>query len=139
MPSTDVSIRFRAQSAEARTARDRSNFKREVQRNLRQQLGQTTRAADAAQTEVQQLGQHSRQAAGGVDKLGDEARETAQEVLLLSNRLRQTGRGATEFSGATGIATRSTGLFTGSVRGLGTVLGALGIAAVTQEIGAFRC
>ena len=86
---------------------------------------------------MQQLGQQSRQAAGGVDKLGDEARETAQEVLLLGNRFRQTGRGATEFSGATGIATRSTGLFTGSVRGLGTVLGALSIAAVTQEIGRF--
>lgn len=132
--ATDVSIRFRADSRSAQQEIDK--LKREVT-ELRGQLGQTTRAADAAQTEVQQLGQQSRQAAGGVDKLGDEARETAQEVLLLSNRFRQTGRGATEFSGATGNATRGTGLFTGSVRGLGTVLGALGIAAVTQEIGRF--
>lgn len=130
----DVQIRFRAQGTDAR--REIEQLQNEV-KELRGQLGQTARAADAAETEVQQLGQQSRQAAGGVDKLGDEARETAQEVLLLGNRFRQTGRGATEFSGVTGIATRGTRLFTGSVHGLGTVLGALGIAAVTQEIGRF--
>ena len=131
---TDVSIRFRAQGAEAR--REINQLQNEV-KELRGQLGQTGRAADAAETEVLQLGQQSRQAAGGVDKLGDEARETAQEITRLGNRFQRTGRGATEFFSVTGVATRGVSTFTGSLGLLRNTLGALGIAAITHEIGRF--
>ena len=91
------------------------------------------RAADAAETEVLQLGQQSRQAAGGVDKLGDEARETAQEITLLGNRFQRTGRSAIEFNSVTGVATRGVGAFTGSLGTLRNTMGTLGIAIATHE------
>ena len=119
MPA-DVQIRFRADSRKART--EIEQLQGEV-RELRQQLGQTQGAATNAAT--------------GVDKLGDEARETAREVGSLGNQVRRTGRGATELTGAIGFANRGVGVFTRSLSGAGSVLGALGFAVATQQIGRF--
>ena len=119
MPA-DVQIRFRADSKKART--EIEQLQGEV-RELRQQLGQTQGAANNAAT--------------GVDRLGDEARETAREVEGLGNRFRRTGRGATELTGAIGFANRGVGVFTRSLSGAGSVLGALGVAAVGHQIGRF--
>ena len=116
----DVQIRFRA---ETKKARDEIEQLQGEVRELRQQLGQTQGAATNAAT--------------GVDKLGDEARETAREVGGLGNQVRRTGRGATELTGAIGFANKGVGVFTRSVSGMGSVLGALGIAAVTHEVGRF--
>lgn len=118
--ASDVQIRFRADSKNARAEIDQ--LQAEV-RELRQQLGQTQGAANNA--------------AAGVDKLGDEARETAREVDVLGNRVRRTGRGATALTGAIGFANRGVGVFTRSLSGMGSVLGALGVAAVGHQIGRF--
>lgn len=118
--AADVSIRFRADSRAAR--QDIDKLQAEV-RELRQQLGQTQGAANNA--------------AAGVDKLGDEARETAREVDVLGNRVRRTGRGATELTGAIGFANKGVGVFTRSVSGMGSALGALGITVAAHQVTRF--
>ena len=80
--ASDVQIRFKATSAEAR--REIDQLKKEVQ-ELRQQLGQTQRTAN--------------QAEASVDKLGDEAREAAIGVTSLGRNIFKTSAEAKRFGG----------------------------------------
>ena len=94
--AADVQIRFRAEGKQAQS--EINQLKKEIA-ELRQQLGQTQKTADAAGNEVRHLGQQSRQAADGVDKLSDEAREAQIGVTSLGRAVFKTSAAAKRFGG----------------------------------------
>ena len=63
--------------------------------------------------------------------------KTNEVVTQLGNTFRRTGRSAGELDKGMQRASGGANILTRSVSSLGNVLGALGIAAVTHEIGRF--
>ena len=147
MPA-DVSIRFRADSRDAQ--RQMQQLQQEV-KELQQGLGQTGRAASQAGGLVDQFGRPLRDSAGEAQKLnrtlsvtGDELRQiatTSQRSAAALDRIgdeaTQTTRQLTQLNASMLQSNQSTGVFTTGLGSLRNVLGGLGIAVVTHQLGQF--
>ena len=144
----DVRIKIQADSNDAR--RQMQQLQREV-KGLQQGLGQTGRAASQAgglvdqfgrplresaddaqkltraisvtSNELQEIATTSLRSADALDKIGDEAKQTTRQLAQLNQSMTQS--------------TRSTGVFTAGLGNLRGVLGGLGIAVVTHQLGQF--
>ena len=152
MPA-DVSIRFRADSRDAQ--RQMQQLQREV-KGLQQGLGQAGQAADT-------LSNDARKAAVGVTSLGRQIFATSAEarkfngvfvdsigkireangryakagetVDKLGTTFRRTTPQIRQFDESLQQSTRSTGILTGGLGSLRNVLGGIGIAVVTHQLG----
>ena len=72
-----------------------------------------------------------------IDKLGDEARASARDVDLLGDKLARTGKGTTDFSGATDRASRGSRILSSALGGVRSVLAEFGIVSAAQVLARF--
>ena len=82
-----------------------------------------TRAISVTNNELREIGATSLRSADALDRIGDEARQTTQQLARLNQSMAQSNR--------------STGVFTTGLGNLRGVLGGLGIAVVTHQLGQF--
>ena len=155
----DVSIRFRAEGAEAR--RETAQLKKEV-RELRQELGQTAPPANQAAASVDRLGDEAREAAVGVTSLGrsifrtsaeaqrfggvfrdsggrlreanGQYARTGESIASLGQSFRRGGVDMDRFTQGAGGASRGAGLLRGAFAALGPAIGAVGIETAARAV-----
>ena len=82
-----------------------------------------TRAISVTNDELREIRATSLRSADALDKIGDEARQTTQQLARLNQSMAQSNQ--------------STGVFTTGLGNLRGVLGGLGIAVVTHQLGQF--
>ena len=144
----NVRIQFQADSQAA--ARQMKQLREEMTR-LNTQLGNTGRAATQAGGLVDQFGRPLRETAGDAERLNRGitvtskelqemvgiSRRSAQALDRIGDEAQQTTQQLTQLNASMLQSNRSTGVFTTGLGSLRNVLGGLGIAVVTHQLGQF--